>query len=439
MFNKFKTFKGGVHPSDHKTYSEDKKIETLTLPQKVVIHLSQHIGKPAKPIVKVGDAVLTGQKIAEADGFISCNIHSSISGKVSKIEEFIHPVGNKQMAIEITSDGRDEWIFSSEDKNYLKLSNEEIIQRVKNAGVCGLGGAGFPTNVKITPNPNKPVDTIILNGVECEPFLTADYRIMLEKAEDIIKGLKIVMKVMSAKKGIIGIESNKPKAIKLMKDLLKNEENIEVCALELKYPQGAEKQLIFACTKRKVPNKGGLPADVGIVVQNVATAIAIYKAVAFKKPLISRVVTCSGKIVNKPANLKVRIGTPFQEIIDFCKGVNQKIGKIIAGAPMMGFANYDFSSYVTKGTSGLIILSEEEAKINKEETCLRCGRCVDVCPLNLLPSIIANNAKYSDWKEADKAGARDCMKCACCSYVCPSNIRLIQWIDLAKTEIAKLS
>jgi len=434
-----KTFPGGVHPHDSKQFSKNCSIEKMPLPTKVVIPLSQHIGAPSKPIVKVGDLVLTGQKISESGGFVSIPMHSSISGKVTKIANFPHPTGTVQTAIEITGDGEDKWIELADDDNYLDLSPDEIKKRILEAGVCGMGGAGFPTHVKLSPPPDKPIDTVILNGVECEPFLTADYRIMLEKAEEIIAGLKILMKTVSATKGIIGIENNKPDAIEKMKQLTAGEKNISVVGLKLKYPQGAEKQLIYAATKRKVPNKGGLPMSVKVVVQNVATAIAVYEAVRYKKPLIERVITVTGSIVKNPKNLYARIGTNYSELLSYCDETRENIGKVISGGPMMGFAIPTLNTPMTKGSSGLLIFSEKEARLDIESPCLRCGRCVDVCPMNLVPTMIVKSAKANSWSEAQKYGAMDCIKCGSCAFVCPSSIKLIQWIDIAKIEIAKLN
>ena len=433
-----KTFPGGIHGRDNKRYSQNEPIEIYPLPDKVIIPLSQHIGASAIPIVKKGAEVKTGQLIAKAGGFVSVPIHSSITGKVTKIGSFPHPTGNMQTAIEVTRTGDDNWIDLS-DNDYTKLGNEEIKERIKAAGICGMGGAGFPTVVKLSPPENKKIDTIIINGVECEPYLTADHRLMLEHPEDIIKGLKIFMKITGAVKAYIGIEANKPDAISTMKNITKDESNINVVGLKLKYPQGAEKQLIYASTKRKVPNNGGLPMDVGVIVQNVATAIATYEAVRYQKPLISRVVTVSGKIVNKPKNLHVRIGTLFSDLLDCCEQTNEEIGKIISGGPMMGFAISTLITPVTKGSSGLIVLSKKESITYKEHACIRCCSCIDVCPMNLLPSKIANDATYEDWEGAKIAGAVDCIKCGCCAYVCPSKIKLIQWIDIAKNKINELN
>lgn len=430
-----KTFIGGVHPHDFKEYSKNVPIEEMSIPPKVVIPLSQHIGAPAKPIVKVGDLVKTGQLIAEPTAFVSIPMHSSVTGKVTKIDQFPHPGGFYSMAIEIESTPEDEWVELTDTTDFLNLSVDEIKKRISDAGICGMGGAGFPTIVKLSPPADKPIDTVILNGVECEPYLTADYRLMIERSEDVLNGLKIIMRAVGAEKGYIGIEINKPDAIKIMKELVKNEPNIEVVSLQLKYPQGAEKQLIFAATGRKVPTKGGLPMAVKVVVQNVATSVAIYEAVRYKKPLIERTLTLSGKIVKTPKNLKARIGTPFSAILERCGGTTEEIAKIISGGPMMGFAIPDLEPPVTKTTSGVILFNKKEAQLSNEQTCLRCGRCVDVCPMNLMPSFIVSAVKYEDWAMAEKSGIMDCMKCGTCAYVCPAHLRFIQWIDNGKNKI----
>ncbi len=432
-----KSFPGGIHPHDEKHYSKDAPIEVMPLPAKVVIPLSQHIGAPSKPIVKVGDEVKTGQVISEAGGFVSIPMHASITGKITKIAAYPHPTGTTQMAVEITGNGTDEWVELTDTKEYIQLSPDEMKARISAAGVCGMGGAGFPTHVKLSPPPEKPIDTIVLNGVECEPFLTADYRIMLEQADFIINGLEILMKITGATRGLIGIEANKPDAIKLLTTKCASKQGISVVGCKLRYPQGAEKQLIYATTKRRVPNKGGLPMDVGVVVQNVGTAIAIYEAVRYKKPLIERVITVTGKIVKNPKNLKARIGTMYGELLEYCGGTTEEIGKVISGGPMMGFAIPTLDTPMTKGSSGLLIFNAAEAHKDVEHTCLRCGRCVDICPMNLAPSIIANSVKYQDWDAAQKFGVMDCIKCGSCAYVCPAHIKLIQWIDIGKLEVGK--
>jgi len=434
-----KTFPGGIHPPDSKAYSRNAKIENIPLPQKVVIPLSQHIGAPAKPIVKVGNQVLTGQKIAEAGGFVSIPMHASISGKVTRIANYPHPTGMIAQAIEITSDGEDNWIELSENPDYIKLSVDEIKKKIAEAGICGMGGAGFPTHVKLSPPADKKIDTVILNGVECEPYLTSDYRLMLEYPKQILAGLKLLMKVLGAERGIIGIENNKPDAIRIFHQLTASLSNINVMGLRLKYPQGAEKQLIYATTKRKVPNRGGLPMEVGVVVQNVGTAYAIYEALHMGKPLVERVITVTGKIVKEPKNIRARIGTLFSDLLDFCDGTKEEIGKIISGGPMMGFAIPTLATPMAKGSSGLLFLNRKEAHKVEEHTCLRCGRCVDICPMNLVPSLIANSVRYGDWKMAERYGVMDCMKCGSCAYVCPSHIKLIQWIDIGKLKVTELN
>ncbi len=434
---RLKTFPGGVHPHDYKHFSANAKVEEMPLPSRVVIHLSQHIGAPSTPVVAVGDEVKAGQLIAEASGFVSIAQHASISGKVSKIDRFPHPCGTPQMAIEITGDGKDEWIPQADDTGYIELSREEMKNRIAAAGLCGMGGAGFPTSVKLSPPADKPIDTVILNGVECEPFLTSDYRLMLERAEDVIAGLKIIMKVVSASRGVIGIEANKPDAINLLNKICSKESDISVVGLKLRYPQGAEKQLIYAATRRKVPS-GGLPMAVGVVVQNVGTAVAAYEAVRYRKPLVDRIISVTGPIVKNPKNLKARIGTPYSELVDFCGGLTEEAKKIISGGPMMGFAIPDLDAPVGKGSSGLVVFGQKQARLMEEHPCLRCAHCVDVCPMHLMPSLIAANVKAKNLDAAVTMGLNDCMKCGCCSYVCPAHIRLVQWIDTGKVRWADL-
>lgn len=432
---RLKTFPGGSHPPDQKHFSSSEPITELPLAEKVVIHLSQHIGAPSTPLVKVGDEVKKGDLIAGAAGFVSLNQHASISGKISKIGKFLHPTGIMSEAIEITSDGKNEAIQLTDDEDYLTFDPVILRERIAKAGICGMGGAGFPTHVKLSPPKEKPIDTVILNGVECEPYLTSDHRLMLEKGEEIIAGLKVIMRTVGASKGIVGIEENKPDAIDVMQKHCTKEKDLSVIAFRLQYPQGAEKQLIYAATRRKVP-AGGLPMEVGVVVQNVGTAYAIYEAVRYQKPLIDRVISVTGSMVKSPKNLRAPIGTSFADLVDFCDGLKGELGKAISGGPMMGFAMPSLEASMGKGSSGLVLLSPQEAHSIEEHTCIRCARCVDACPMNLMPLGIVNAVKYDDAKMAIRAGLGDCIKCGSCAFVCPAHIRLVQWIDTGKIRYA---
>ncbi len=429
-----KTFKYGVHPPDFKSLSSGFAIETPGLPSTVTLFLNQHLGKPAIPLVRVGDSVKTGELIAKQDGFISANVHSSVTGQVEAIDQFPDPSGKLSEAIRIKAEKEDDWVELSDDERYLELDNQELIKRIQDAGVVGMGGAGFPCYVKML---SKDIDTVILNGVECEPYITSDYRLMLEKGEQVIAGMKIFMKILGAKKGIIGIEENKPKAIKALHSLLVGQDDISVQPLELKYPQGAEKQLIMACLEREVPNQGGLPADVGVVVQNVATAVAAYQAVRYRKPLIERVVTVTGSAVRNPKNFFVRLGVSFEYLLEEAKGLIAPISKVVSGGPMMGFAVSGLQASMSKTTSALVFLRESETVCQEESACISCARCVDVCPLYLLPRMIVNSAKHQLWDKAKKSGALDCLRCGSCAYVCPAHIKMVQWIDLAKAKLTE--
>jgi len=428
-----KTIKRGIHLKDKKE-SKEEKIKRI-FPPWVILPLRQHIGAPCKPLVKVGDKVEEGEKIAESSSFVSSPIHSSISGKITAIKKIPHPLGGENISILIERDKeeRKNW-ENKNNKNLSELNSEEIRNKIQEAGIVGLGGAAFPTHVKLTPPPKKPINTVILNGCECEPYLTSDYRLMMERPDDCIYGLKIIMKAVKAKRGFVAIENNKSKAITLIKEKLKKEKNIKIVSLKTKYPQGAEKMLISSILKKEVPSKG-LPLDVGAVVDNVGTAVAISEAIKWDKPLIERVITVSGSGIRRKVNLLVPIGTPLSYIIEKCGGLTGKVRKVIMGGPMMGIAQYTLDIPVIKGTSGILILSEEETRKAEEKPCIKCARCVDHCPMGLLPTTLAHLVKKEKWEELEKYHIMDCIECGCCSYVCPSKIPLVQLIKQGKLHL----
>jgi electron transport complex protein RnfC len=429
------TLKRGVHPPESKI-TKDSPIKAAQLPKKVVIPLSQHIGAPCKPLVKVGDEVKIGQKIAESDAFCSAPIHASISGKVTEIAKKPHPGCGEFQAIVIESNGKMIWDASVMHRdNVDSLSQKELIEIVKQAGIVGMGGAMFPTHVKFSVPEGKHINTIILNGAECEPMLTCDHRLMVEHPSQIIKGLKLIMKIAGAKKAIIGIEKNKPDAISALEKETKNEEHIHVVGLKTMYPQGAEKMLVHSLTGRKVPC-GCLPLDVSVIVNNVGTAKAVHDAAYHGKPLVERAVTITGD-VKEPRNLLVKIGTSFADLIEQCGGFDHEPHKIINGGPMMGIAQYTADVPVLKGTSGILIQNKNSLIKGKESVCIRCGKCIETCPMKLMPTTIANYAKHDLIDVAEENHAMDCIECGCCSYSCPSKIPLVQYLKYAKSEISK--
>lgn len=429
------TFRGGIHPPDKKELSAGAPITQARPPERVVIPLSQHIGAPCKSAVQIGQEVKVGEVIGTAEAFVSAPVHSSVSGKVVGIGEFPVAIGRMVPSIVIENDKKETWAELKESPDYMSLSADELKGKIRAAGIVGMGGAAFPTGVKLSPPKEKPIEMVILNGAECEPYLTADYRLMLERPADVIAGLKILMKVLGVTKGFIGIEDNKPDAVKIMKEAASKEPppGIEVCSLEVKYPQGAEKMLIKALTGREVPPKGGLPMDVGVVVQNVGTAAAIYEAVRFGKPLIERVVTVTGENIKEPRNLMVRIGTLVAQLIEECGGIKDGDGKVISGGPMMGFALGALDVPVTKGTSGILVLPEEIAHVEDYKPCIRCGRCVDVCPMNLVPSMLSVMSEAGFYEEAKEYNLFDCFECGTCTFVCPAKRPIVQFVRLAKS------
>ncbi|QEK12317.1 electron transport complex subunit RsxC [Crassaminicella thermophila] len=428
------SFRGGVHPPHYKEATERFKVEKAKEPDRVAIPLQQHIGAPCEPLVKVGDKVKIGQKIGEAKAFVSTPVHSSVSGEVKQIARMLTPTGEVECIV-IEADGLNEVHESVKPKGDIEnLSGKQILDIIKEAGIVGMGGATFPTHVKLSPPPEKKIDTIILNGAECEPYLTADHRLMLEDPESIVYGLRAMMKVVNVSKAYIGIEDNKPDAIESMKNASKGYKEIKVVGLKTKYPQGAEKQLIYACTKREVPS-GGLPMDAGVIVNNVATASAVAKAIKTGMPLIERICTITGKGIKEPKNLLIKVGTYIKEIVEQCGGYNGNPGKIILGGPMMGLSQHTDEIPSTKGTSGILVFTPEEARLPEPKACIRCGKCVDICPAFLQPLYISAYSLRNMYETAEKYHALDCIECGSCSFICPSKRPLLQSIRVAKREI----
>jgi Na+-translocating ferredoxin:NAD+ oxidoreductase subunit C len=431
------TFSGGVHPADNKQLTAHKPTVAAAIPKRAIIPLSQHIGAPTKPLVVIGQEVKKGEKIGETTGFVSAPVHASISGKVIAISNFPHVLGVDMPGVVIENDGKDEWVGGlKENPDYQMLSPDELKKLVQDAGIVGMGGATFPTHVKLSPPKEKPIDVVILNGAECEPYLTSDHRLMLEKSWEIVQGLKILMRILNVSKGYIGIESNKPDAIESMAKAAADSPEVRVWPVKVKYPQGAEKMLIKAITGRTVP-AGGLPMDVRVVVQNVGTAEAIYSAVRYGKPLIERYVTVTGRGVKEPKNFLARIGTPFSQLIEEAGGLTDTAAKVISGGPMMGMSQYTLDVPVIKGTSGITVLPRDEVYMKPYGPCIRCGRCIDACPMKLQPSYIGLYAEKGHYEDAKNYNLMDCFECGSCTFVCPANRPMVQWVKKAKKELAK--
>lgn len=433
---KAKTFNGGIHPAYNKERTEHLPIVDASVPKKLVFPLCQHIGAPCQPLVKVGDRVLKGQKLADSEDRICAPVHASVSGEVTAIEMRPNASGQASMAIVIANDGLDEQAapLHNGGKGIEQLSAAEIVDIVHEAGIVGMGGAGFPTHVKLVPPKDANIEMVILNGSECEPYLTCDHRVMLETPDEVVLGLRLLMKALGVDRGYIGVETNKLDAIAALQHASSAYTEIEVVPLQVKYPQGSEPQLIKAIAGREVPS-GKLPADIGIVVNNVATAAAVAEAVTKGRPLLDRVVTVSGSMLERPQNLRVRIGTPFSDLLAEC-GLKGQPSKVIQGGPLMGVTQPDVSLPVTKVVSGILALSPAESAPLAAGPCIRCARCVDVCSMRLQPLFLAQYAERGMLEQAEAYHVLDCRECGCCSYICPARRPLLQTIRLAKSAVA---
>ncbi len=438
---KLQTFKiGGVHPEENKL-THDIATRKAELPKVAVFPLSQHIGAPAKPVVKRGDKVKVGTLIAEAGGFVSAPIYSSVSGTVAKIDTVIDATGYRKPAIIINVEG-DEWEESIDRSESLEtlsahpeLTPEEIVERIKVAGVTGMGGAGFPTFIKLCPPPGAKAECVIINGVECEPYITADYRLMIEHADEILVGLELLMKAAKVEKGYIGIEENKPEAIRLLTEKTANDSRIEVVPLAQKYPQGGEKQLVDAVIKRQVPAPPAIPVNVGAIVQNVGTAYAVYQAVMKRKPLFERYTTVTGKQVKNPGNFLVRMGTSFQQMIDFCGGLPEGDNKVLAGGPMMGKAVLSLEVPVCKGTNSITVLTDQDAHRKPVQPCIRCAKCVEACPMGLEPYLLATLSSLQNYDRLEAEDVVSCIACGSCQFTCPSHRPILDNIVQGKAAV----
>ena len=438
---KLRTFRiGGVHPEENKITAEIPT-KVAELPKIATFPLSQHIGAPAKAVVQKGDAVKVGTLIAEAGGFVSAPIFSSVSGTVFKIEDVIDATGYRKPSIIIKVEG-DEWEESIDRSDKLEtleahpeLTAEEIIKRVKDAGVTGMGGAGFPTFIKLTPPPTAKAECVIINGVECEPYITSDYRLMLEHADEILVGLQLLMKAVNVDKGYIGIEDNKPKAIELFEQKTANMNGIEIVPLAKKYPQGGEKQLVDAVIRRQVPAPPAIPVNVGAVVQNVGTAYAVYQAVMKNKPLFERYTTVTGKRVKNPGNFLVRMGTPMSQLIDACGGLPEGDNKILAGGPMMGKALLNTEVPICKGTNSVTILTDDDAHRKEAQPCIRCAKCVSACPMGLEPYLLSTLSSMKNWEKVEAEDITSCIECGSCQFTCPAHRPLLDNIRLGKSTV----
>jgi electron transport complex protein RnfC len=435
-----KTFpKGGIHPAENKITSS-KAIKRMPVPKVVYVPIAQHIGIPSEIIVDRKDKVKKGQVIAKSGGYVSSNIHTPVAGTVTKLDMIVDSSGYKKQCIVIRTDEKDESNFETPDfplKKEIVMDQKNILQHITDSGIVGLGGATFPSHVKLDLKNDNHVDCLLINGVECEPYLTADHRLMLEKADEIIVGIQILMHALHIQKAIIGIENNKKDAIKVLKKAAQVDNRIKIAALQVKYPQGSEKQLIKAILNREVP-KGGLPMDIGVIVHNVGTIFAIYQAIQYDQPLIERVVTITGKKLANPSNFWVKIGTPIKDLLEEVGGIPEGTRKIVNGGPMMGKAIKNTDVPITKGTSGILIISEDEASRQESKNCIRCSNCVFVCPMGLEPHLLMNLSEKGFYERARAEDIMTCIECGSCSYVCPSHRPLLDYIRFGKNVVKKL-
>ena len=430
---KFFGFRGGVHPPENKIQTENMAVEEVKAPKMLYVALLQHIGAPLDPIVAVGDRVLKGQKIADSQAFMSSPIHSPVSGTVKRIEEHVFPLMGRIKTVIIENDEQETWAELSKIEKWENVDRRTLLTMIREKGIVGIGGASFPTHIKLDPPADAKIDTLLLNGAECEPYLNSDNRLMIENPEKIVNGIKIIKKILGVNRAIVGIEENKPEAIASMRKAVEGT-GIEIAPLKTKYPQGGEKQLIKAVLDRQVPS-GKLPSAVGVVVQNTGTAAAIYDGIVNGIPLIEKVVTVSGKGIINPKNVKIAIGTPFSYLLDYC-GVNREVvDKLVMGGPMMGMAQFSEEAPVIKGTSGLLALTKEETNPYKTRACIGCGKCVEACPMGLEPLMFARLAAFEQWEQLKEYSLMDCIECGSCAYICPANRPLTEAIKIGKSKL----
>lgn len=429
------SFKSGVHPFEGKSFSQNEKIIPVKTSEIMVFPMSQHIGAPAAPVVKVGDRVLKGMKLGDAASFISSPVYSSVSGTVKAVENRAMISGSEALCVVVENDFLDECVPGfGEVRNPNDISNEELVKIISDYGIVGMGGAGFPTGVKLSPKNKDSIDYVIINGAECEPYLTSDYRLMVERAGNILMGVSIVLRLFSGAKAVIAVEDNKPEAISILKDQCRDLENISVMSLATRYPQGGERRLIASVTGRKI-NSHVLPADAGVIVLNIATVYAVYEAVCCNMPLIHRIVTITGNGVNTPCNADVPIGVSLSHVMQNCGGLKEEAVKLISGGPMMGMAMSGLDFPVTKTSSSILALTEDDVEKMKTTACIRCGRCVNACPENLVPQLMAAAANADDYERFETLSGMECIECGCCTYVCPAKRPLTQTFKLAKAAV----